>query len=234
MNRCAMQQTSFAAYEEMRTAFAAAERKPPVFCPKPRRVSPPAGVAAPIWPRRWHSSRQADFSDSNAVADLLDVLLAKVRFFVVVVTTCVFDVADTGENRSGKLVLSTSVIMICSQDGEEQNHEASSPPFFCGSPPDRAANPVVHDARFGEDRPPLAPFALCNRPSPSRRCPPSTPSSGSSRRPCGSRVLIASIAAAAASLLWPERPHAPPIFLLEGGERKSKRKGELTSTNQRN
>ncbi|URE28311.1 hypothetical protein MUK42_30132 [Musa troglodytarum] len=104
-------------------------------------------------------SRQADFSDSNAVADLLDVLLAKVRFFVVVVTTCVFDVADTGENRSGKLVLSTSVIMICSQDGEEQNHEASSPPFFCGSPPDRAANPVVHDARFGEDRPPLAPFA---------------------------------------------------------------------------
>ncbi|URE39003.1 hypothetical protein MUK42_30149 [Musa troglodytarum] len=196
MNRCAMQQTSFAAYEEMRTAFAAAERKPPVFCPKPRRVSPPAGVAAPIWPRRWHSSRQADFSDSNAVADLLDVLLAK--------------------------------------DGEEQNHEASSPPFFCGSPPDRAANPVVHDARFGEDRPPLAPFALCNRPSPSRRCPPSTPSSGSSRRPCGSRVLIASIAAAAASLLWPERPHAPPIFLLEGGERKSKRKGELTSTNQRN
>nr|XP_009390219.1 PREDICTED: uncharacterized protein LOC103976657 [Musa acuminata subsp. malaccensis]XP_009390220.1 PREDICTED: uncharacterized protein LOC103976657 [Musa acuminata subsp. malaccensis] len=121
MNRCAMQQNPFAAYEEMRTAFAAAERKPPVFCPKPRRLSPPAGVADPIWPLRWHSSRQADFSDSNAVADLLDILLAK--------------------------------------DGEEQNREASSPPFFCGSPPDRAANPVVHDARFGEDRPPLAPFA---------------------------------------------------------------------------
>ncbi|CAD5194878.1 unnamed protein product, partial [Musa acuminata subsp. malaccensis] len=116
MNRCAMQQNPFAAYEEMRTAFAAAERKPPVFCPKPRRLSPPAGVADPIWPLRWHS-------------------------------------------RSGKPLLLTSIITICSQDGEEQNREASSPPFFCGSPPDRAANPVVHDARFGEDRPPLAPFA---------------------------------------------------------------------------
>ncbi|RWW04668.1 hypothetical protein BHE74_00053329 [Ensete ventricosum] len=88
MNRCAMQHNSFAAYEETRTAFAAGERKPPVFCPKPRRLSPPAG------------------------------------------------------------------------DGEEQQkQEASSPPFFCGSPPHRAANPVVHDARFGEDRPQLAPFA---------------------------------------------------------------------------
>lgn len=42
--------------------------------------------------------------------------------------------------------------------GGEENQVASSPPFFCGSPPSRAANPVVHDARFGEDRPP-APFA---------------------------------------------------------------------------
>ncbi|PKU82108.1 uncharacterized protein LOC110112562 [Dendrobium catenatum] len=26
----------------------------------------------------------------------------------------------------------------------------STPPFFCGSPPSRSDNPVVHDARFGE------------------------------------------------------------------------------------
>ncbi|KAK8959174.1 hypothetical protein KSP40_PGU022389 [Platanthera guangdongensis] len=26
----------------------------------------------------------------------------------------------------------------------------STPPFFCGSPPSRSNNPVVHDARFGE------------------------------------------------------------------------------------
>ncbi|XXG65211.1 hypothetical protein AAC387_Pa05g2973 [Persea americana] len=29
---------------------------------------------------------------------------------------------------------------------------ASSPPYFCGSPPSRAANPVVHDARFGMEK----------------------------------------------------------------------------------
>lgn len=33
---------------------------------------------------------------------------------------------------------------------EFSNQVASSPPFFCGSPPVRAANPVVQDARFGE------------------------------------------------------------------------------------
>lgn len=29
----------------------------------------------------------------------------------------------------------------------------SMPPFFCGSPPTRSANPVVQDARFGEAAP---------------------------------------------------------------------------------
>lgn len=42
--------------------------------------------------------------------------------------------------------------------GGELDRSDSSSPFFCGSPPSRAANPVVHDARFGEDLPP-APFA---------------------------------------------------------------------------
>ncbi|KAK7280477.1 hypothetical protein RJT34_25541 [Clitoria ternatea] len=35
---------------------------------------------------------------------------------------------------------------------------ASSPPFFCGSPPSRVANPLIQDARFGdEDFSPLSP-----------------------------------------------------------------------------
>ncbi|KMZ72700.1 unknownprotein [Zostera marina] len=29
---------------------------------------------------------------------------------------------------------------------------SSSPPYFCGSPPARAANPIVHDARFVQDK----------------------------------------------------------------------------------
>ncbi|KAM7278503.1 hypothetical protein ACFE04_005637 [Oxalis oulophora] len=29
---------------------------------------------------------------------------------------------------------------------------ASSPPYFCGSPPSRASNPLIEDARFGDER----------------------------------------------------------------------------------
>ncbi|XP_077253765.1 uncharacterized protein LOC143892785 isoform X2 [Tasmannia lanceolata] len=32
------------------------------------------------------------------------------------------------------------------------NQVASSPPYFCGSPPIRAANPLIHDARFGDEK----------------------------------------------------------------------------------
>lgn len=50
---------------------------------------------------------------------------------------------------------------------------ASSPPFFCGSPPSRAANPVVHDARFGQDRPVVSPMGLPGSPvSPRKACGP--------------------------------------------------------------
>jgi len=41
---------------------------------------------------------------------------------------------------------------------------ASSPPFFCGSPPSRASNPLIQDARFGEEKPklptPLSPLSI--------------------------------------------------------------------------
>ncbi|XP_062202492.1 uncharacterized protein LOC133904880 [Phragmites australis] len=39
--------------------------------------------------------------------------------------------------------------------GEESSLSAASPqsPLFCGSPPRRASNPVVHDSRFGMDCP---------------------------------------------------------------------------------
>ncbi|KAK1280455.1 hypothetical protein QJS04_geneDACA003018 [Acorus gramineus] len=50
--------------------------------------------------------------------------------------------------------------------------DLSSPPFFCGSPPSRAANPVVHDARFGEGKATAAaasPVQSVFPPSPSPR-----------------------------------------------------------------
>lgn len=35
---------------------------------------------------------------------------------------------------------------------------ASSPPYFCGSPPSRATNPLVNDARFCEEKLPSLPL----------------------------------------------------------------------------
>ncbi|XP_051145523.1 uncharacterized protein LOC127261287 isoform X1 [Andrographis paniculata] len=32
----------------------------------------------------------------------------------------------------------------------EPDHVATSPPFFCGSPPGRASNPLIQDSRFME------------------------------------------------------------------------------------
>ncbi|XP_020213738.1 uncharacterized protein LOC109797966 [Cajanus cajan] len=43
---------------------------------------------------------------------------------------------------------------------------ASSPPFFCGSPPSRASNPVIQDEQFGNGNESFGPFSLAP-PSPS-------------------------------------------------------------------
>ncbi|KAF7811255.1 uncharacterized protein G2W53_032231 [Senna tora] len=48
--------------------------------------------------------------------------------------------------------------------GEEfANQAAASPPYFCGSPPVRAANPLVQDARFGDEK--LTPISSISSPS---------------------------------------------------------------------
>ncbi|XP_044493968.1 uncharacterized protein LOC123217205 isoform X2 [Mangifera indica] len=53
---------------------------------------------------------------------------------------------------------------------------ASSPPFFCGSPPSRVANPLIHDSHFGDEKiititpvSPLSPVQLSLSPSSSRK-----------------------------------------------------------------
>ncbi|KAL5205929.1 hypothetical protein ABZP36_034138 [Zizania latifolia] len=72
--------------------------------------------------------------------------------------------------------------------GEESNLAAASPqpPLFCGSPPRRASNPVVHDSRFGLDCPPMpawpvvvaAPAPVVVRPTPRPAAPPMSPRGG--------------------------------------------------------
>lgn len=57
---------------------------------------------------------------------------------------------------------------------------ASSPPFFCGSPPSRAPNPLVHDARFGDEK--LTP--LTAPPTPAGKSSSPSTSSSSARKGC--------------------------------------------------
>ncbi|RZR99585.1 hypothetical protein BHM03_00029147 [Ensete ventricosum] len=59
------------ACDEMRPAFPFADRKTPVFCPKPRRLSPLAGIADPVRPPRWRGR------SSSFVAAILLRLAAK-------------------------------------------------------------------------------------------------------------------------------------------------------------
>lgn len=60
------------------------------------------------------------------------------------------------------------LIVFCVQGGygmEMEQHSSftqvvSSPPFFCGSPPSRVANPLIQDARFGDEKiTPLSPLS---------------------------------------------------------------------------
>ncbi|KAM7271430.1 hypothetical protein ACFE04_030644 [Oxalis oulophora] len=58
--------------------------------------------------------------------------------------------ADFVESKPG----SDFFDIILSKGGygvEPQFCASSPPPFFCGSPPSRVANPVIQDARFGDD-----------------------------------------------------------------------------------
>ncbi|KAF4391463.1 uncharacterized protein LOC115722871 isoform X1 [Cannabis sativa] len=73
------------------------------------------------------------------------------------------------------------MILMKEDYGAEQSiaQVASSPPFFCGSPPSRAANPVVHDARFREEK--LVPVHGFPYPSPSGL---SSPSSSARKGGC--------------------------------------------------
>ncbi|KAL2546450.1 hypothetical protein Fot_15683 [Forsythia ovata] len=134
MNHCTIQQSTFAACEEMKG------KKEAVVCPKPRRVGLIHAATAfndpcSTRPLRWHSSHQLEACDAKAGNELLDIILAKGGF---------------GADQSVAQV-------------------ASSPPFFSGSPPSRVSNPLIQDARFGDEKvTPVSPRAI---PTPSGLAP---------------------------------------------------------------
>ncbi|XP_027353176.1 uncharacterized protein LOC113863703 isoform X2 [Abrus precatorius] len=58
--------------------------------------------------------------------------------------------AEGSDSKGGAELL--DIILKRESYGEEfGNQVPSSPPYFCGSPPVRAANPLTQDARFGDE-----------------------------------------------------------------------------------
>ncbi|KAK8993241.1 hypothetical protein V6N11_033344 [Hibiscus sabdariffa] len=76
------------------------------------------------------------------------------------------------DSKAGSDILD---MILTKQGGCRVEQVASSPPFFCGSPPSRVANPLIQDARFGDEKA-IAPLS---QPSPS-----SPPSSSSRKGGC--------------------------------------------------
>ncbi|XP_030545262.1 uncharacterized protein LOC115751476 [Rhodamnia argentea] len=74
--------------------------------------------------------------------------------------------AELSDLRAGTEVL--EIILTKGGNGMEEfsAQMASSPPFFCGSPPSRVANPLIKDDRFGDDSfPPFSPLSPIPAPS---------------------------------------------------------------------
>ncbi|CAI9299861.1 unnamed protein product [Lactuca saligna] len=79
---------------------------------------------------------------------------------------------ETHESKSRMELLDMILTKECYGAEKSNNVVSSSPPFFCGSPPSRAANPVVQDAQFGNENP--------NLPSPAIEASPSSRKNGGS------------------------------------------------------
>ncbi|XP_050203292.1 uncharacterized protein LOC126653440 [Mercurialis annua] len=55
---------------------------------------------------------------------------------------------EMGDSKAGADLLD----IILTKGGCVGYQVASSPPFYCGSPPSRASNPVIQDAQFGNEK----------------------------------------------------------------------------------
>ncbi|KAG5521537.1 hypothetical protein RHGRI_033939 [Rhododendron griersonianum] len=113
---------ALAACEEMRSYVAVSDRREAVVCPKPRRIGLlNVGVNDPI--------------------------IRPLRWYV-------SHHPEIFESRAGTDLLD----LILPKGGCGGEHQscaqaavASSPPFFSGSPPSRVSNPLIQDARFGDE-----------------------------------------------------------------------------------
>ncbi|KAL5080475.1 hypothetical protein RYX36_008896 [Vicia faba] len=76
--------------------------------------------------------------------------------------------AECSDSKAGAELLDMIFEKECLGD-EFAYQAASSPPYFCGSPPVRAANPLVHDARFGDEIMSSSPSGLPSPTSASRK-----------------------------------------------------------------
>ncbi|KDP29411.1 hypothetical protein JCGZ_18332 [Jatropha curcas] len=91
--------------------------------------------------------------------------------------------AELGDSKAGADLL--DIILTKGGYGVEQSctQVASSPPFFCGSPPSRVANPLIQDARFGDEKlSPVSPLMPMPIQPPSGSSP--SPSSSSRKGGC--------------------------------------------------
>ncbi|OAY57073.1 uncharacterized protein LOC110602647 [Manihot esculenta] len=91
--------------------------------------------------------------------------------------------AEMCDSKAGAELL--DIILMKDGHGTEQSaaHVASPLPFFCGSPPARAANPVIQDARFGDEK--LTPMLPLLIPSPSSSSSPTSRKGGCMRMKFG-------------------------------------------------
>ncbi|KAM7276057.1 hypothetical protein ACFE04_017923 [Oxalis oulophora] len=64
--------------------------------------------------------------------------------------------SDEGENAiymdEQAALKTTNSLRVEDQSPDKKQAKETSPPYFCGSPPSRAPNPLIEDARFGDER----------------------------------------------------------------------------------
>ncbi|KAJ8774698.1 hypothetical protein K2173_017144 [Erythroxylum novogranatense] len=133
MKRCGFSQSALSTREEMpgSVSIPLLDRIDTVICPKPRRLAV------------LHPGAVNDHPFPAPVRPLRLHLSHQM---------------DLCDSKAGNDLL--DMILTKGGCGVEQPSiqvASSPPPFFCGSPPSRVANPLIHDARFGDEK--LSPFS---------------------------------------------------------------------------